>query len=98
MGLYIGNWGVRLRFHPTIENVSDIVNITVNIIRPDGTEIQRVGYVLDEANKILHYDTQQGDITITGEYKFWLTIDWVNDTKHLDGDPYFREFKNPGEK
>lgn len=98
MGLYVGNWGLRLKFYPTIESAADIVGITVNIVRPDATTVERVGYVLDVTNKILYYDTQAGDITVTGDYKFWLTLDWVNDTKHLDGEPYYREFKNPGEK
>ena len=76
----------------------DITGATVKKIKykkPDGTEGSWDATVEDEANGIIYYNIQNGDINETGNWTFWAFITF-SDGRSAPGEPITRYFYTEG--
>lgn len=68
----------------TGEDLTDITVITFIIDKPDGTQIERTGYVYGEiADGKIHYVTQATDIDQLGVYEVQAECDFINPSRHF---------------
>ena len=84
--LFAGSRGVALRFKliPPAGaefdfDLDDTTAIHIDFQRPDGStfdaDLNIPGDVIDSANRIVRYITQDGDTPISGRYEFSMAID-----------------------